>query len=86
MVAHAYVPQGNNYPNQSHGELIRLVNKIIEGSGWFIGSSIDIWLFPIGPQGLNSPPPTLSLGIIPPSHYCYIDIAGCGFLINCIFT
>ena len=76
----------NNQPNQFLAIINDWVNETRKVVDSLMGSPSDIWIFPIGPKGLNIPPLPLSLGKHAPSHYCCIDIAGCGFFNNCIFT
>ena len=72
----------NNQLNQFLVVINDWVNKTRKVVDSLMGSPFDIWIFPIGPKSLNILPPHLSLGIMPPSHYCCIDIDGCGFLIK----
>ena len=82
---HTFPIPCNNQPNQFLAVINNWVDKTRKVVDNLMGSPSDIWLFPIGPKVWIFPPP-LSLGNHAPYHYCCIDIDGCGFLINCIFT
>ena len=71
----------NNQLNQISEVINDWVNKTRKVVDSLMGSPFDIWIFPIGPKGLNTPP--LSLGNHA-SHLiiCFIDIAFFGFLIK----
>ena len=83
---HTFPIPCNNQLNQLLAIINDWVNKTRKVVDIFYGFPLWHLDFPHWLQRFEYSPPHLSLGIMPPSHYCCIDIAGCGFLINFIFT